>query len=180
MPAASRRAGIEQLIEQTLPCGFSTTLTASFTAHGHGALRHRVDQAERLCPAGALGLAGQHHGYRLNRADEMRKAERAAEPGCRRAGSPETEARVVDGDADVAGQPVRDRRRGSSRGSPRSAKAGGRAGRTPRGRASTTLIWAVSVMRVNCAISALATGTGLGRADHQATGRSRSSFSIRR
>ena len=29
-------------------------------------LRHRIDQAERLRPAGALGLAGQHHGHGLH------------------------------------------------------------------------------------------------------------------
>ena len=68
-------------------------------------LSHRIDQMQSAGPARALGLAGQHHGHGLHRADQPRQPHRAAEAGMQAEQHfREAEARVVDGDAEIAGQ----------------------------------------------------------------------------
>ena len=100
-------------------------------------LRDRIDQTEPPRAAGALAAPGQHHGHRLCRIDQTRQPHRAAEARMQ----PElhlgkAEARIIDGDAIVAGErkfetaaetiAVDDRNRHAS--------AAGQAGRAPRGR----------------------------------------------
>ena len=68
-------------------------------------LRHRINEPQRLRPPGVDGLARQHHGHRLKRADQMRKARGAAKAGVQaKHHFRKTEARIVDGNARVAGQ----------------------------------------------------------------------------
>ena len=103
---ASRRRGAEQPVERALLVRLQIAADGIPDGGADMALlRHRIDQAERLGAAGALGLAGQHHGHRLDRADQARQPHRSAEARMQAEQHlGEAEARVVDGDALVAGQ----------------------------------------------------------------------------
>ena len=84
----------------------SSPVIAAFTAARDMALlRHRIDKAERLGAPAARGAAGQHHGHGLDRIDQRGQPNGAAETGVQAEQHfGKAEARVVDGDAVVAGE----------------------------------------------------------------------------
>ncbi len=102
----ARRLRVQERADEVLLCPFHLAANGSTHRAAHVALlRHRINQMQRPCPAGAFAAAGQHHGHRLQWIDQPRQPHRATEAGMQaKLHFGKTKARVIDGDSVVAGE----------------------------------------------------------------------------
>ena len=103
---AARRLAVEERTGEALLGPFRFAADGGAHRGTHVALlRHGVDQAQRPRAAGAFAAPGQHHGHRVGRIDQARQPHRAAEAGMQaELHLGKAEARVIDGNAIVAGE----------------------------------------------------------------------------